>query len=114
MRSCAKTLSIAPITSQRAAPLVHALSRAEKSWFFDRYYRFARRFRGASKRFLAGDPRAIDAFPKGCFLPRPPVGHIWAFAIDAMSAIDPMSRARRCMSPPEMPGEIVQTTHPRS
>ena len=56
------------------APLVHALSRGEKNWFFDRYYRFSRRYRAAAERFLGGGANAINDFPPRCFLPRPPVG----------------------------------------
>ena len=56
------------------APLVHASSKSERYWFNDRYYRFLRRFREASSRLLSGEPAAINAFPRRCFLPRPPVG----------------------------------------
>ena len=56
------------------APLVHPSSRADLRWFFDRYYSFLRRYRHAASRFLGGAADAINAFPRGAFLPRPPVG----------------------------------------
>jgi hypothetical protein len=63
-----------PHVASSPAPLVHASSRGERTWFIDRYFRFLRRFRDASTRLRSGDTTALDAFPARCFLPRPPVG----------------------------------------
>lgn len=60
------------------APLVHASSKAERKQFKNRYYRFVRRFRKAASRFCEGDLSAMDDFPRGCFLPRPPGEIRWA------------------------------------